>query len=354
MSGTPCRRGCSACRRRAVGPRSGRGPVGPGHRLARHQRAAVLHHAGGQPVALGGGRFGAATGQPHGEVGAGEGVAGRRRVDDTRHRHGRHGHRGLAGQPHQRRRRAALDHHLGAGQGQRALQGGLRIGQAPQRLLVVQRHQRHAGQRRELRERGLRGGGVGPQPWPVVVVEDHRRAACAQARGQRRQARAAGRRQDGQADAAEVERAQRVGPALQRRVAVGGVEVAARRGLLAPVMETAFTLGVDLDEVQPRQPPRQAAHEAGAQALGLPALQQPVAERVVAQRGGVVHAQALRGTAARQVDRRVQRVAAKGLLQRAEGPALQFEHALAEAHHRPACPRRCRLLPRHVLAPVQI
>ena len=101
-------------------------------------------------------------------------------------------------------------------------------------------------------------------------------------------------------------------------------------------MEAALTTLVQLDEVEPRHAAGQALHEAGQHAFGLPALQQAGAQRVVAQRRRVVHAQV--GTAAAgQVDGGVQRVATEGLAQGAEGGALQFEHAFAEGGdgHRP-------------------
>ena len=206
---------------------------------------------------------------------------------------------------------------------------------APQRLLVVQRHQR---QRRDARggcETGARHCHVGPQPRPVVVVEHDHRAARAQARRQSQQPLAAGRRQDRQADAAEVQRVDLRRGFLQRRA--GGIEVRPRGGLVAPVAETPFPAGLQFDQVQPRHPVRQPPYQVDAQAFGAPALDQPVAEAVGAQRGGVIDAKPAltfsRTTTARQIHSGVECVAAEALAHGAEGFALQLEHALTETHH---------------------
>jgi hypothetical protein len=102
-----------------------------------------------------------------------------------------------------------------------ALQLRVGIGLLPQRLLVVQRHQRQRGQRRGVAERRLRRGAVGPQPRPVVVVEGHHRAAprAAAPPAASSRSRAAGGRM---ARLMPLKySASMVGLLLQRRVAVG-------------------------------------------------------------------------------------------------------------------------------------
>ena len=180
---------------------------------------------------------------------------------------------------------------------------------------------------------------IGPAARAEVGVERDPAAARAGARQSRPQPLPASLAVERQGDPGEVDQlVARQGRRQRRRGRQ--LEQLPRRRLAAPVGKAPLALGVRLDDVEPRQPPRQALYEAGAHALGFPARQHLGAPRIVAQRREVVDL----GSQPRQVDGRVERIAAPAAREAAVGQLAQLDHALADAGD------RCHGLPFRVAA----
>ena len=140
---------------------------------------------------------------------------------------------------------------------------------------------------------------------------------------------AVGRRQDGEADAAQVEVVivgERGGGLWPGRL----LQQVARGAVVAPVEEGAFAVGIELDQVEARRVRGVGMDVAGIDAVRFPAHAHFAAERVGAERADVVHTQGVTGGVAGEVGGGVQGVAAVGLLHGAEGGAVQFDHAFAD------------------------
>src|SRR5690242_4038163 len=85
----------------------------------------------------------------------------------------------------------------------------------------------------------------------------------------------------------------------------------------APVPEAALATGIDLDPIKAGKARRIAQHPAGVDAFGLPTLHQFLTQWVCAHRGDEGYAD-FWPCKAGQIKRRVQAVAAEGLVQGTE------------------------------------
>src|SRR6185437_3622781 len=167
---------------------------------------------------------------------------------------------------------------------------------------------------------------IGPAAGTKIGVERDARAALARLAERREQSPAPAFRIDRQRNRREIDEivaAER----LQQAFGLGEVQQAARRRTFTPMVEAALAFVVGRDHVEARQLALEPRDFCRADAFGLPARDHLVAQGIVAERGDVIDGDAK----ARQIDRRVERVAAKAARIEAGAGLLQLDHALADA-----------------------
>ena len=128
---------------------------------------------------------------------------------------------------------------------------------------------------------------IGPAAGAEIGVEGDARAAPARAVKRREQPRPPRLVVDRERDRGEIDDIV-AGERLQDVLGLGQIHQLARRGAVAPVEELSLALGVGLDHVDAGQFALEPRHVRRADALGLPARDHLVAQRVVAERGDIV------------------------------------------------------------------
>ena len=230
--------------------------------------------------------------------------------------------------PNQASLGATLEHHFGRADLLVRAKHRRAIGEMEQRLFVIDGQQRQVDIRQHAAVSRPRLLDRGPQPWPVVIVEDDSRIALAGLDQGFQQLFPALHAQYRQGNAAEI---QHVVVRQRRQNRRGGrrSEAIAHRCFIAPVKETTLASGVGLDAIQPRQTSGQALHHAQANVFFGPALAHGITETVIAQGRDVVH-RARAAQLSGQVHRGVQGIATEALAQAAVGMVLQLDHAFAD------------------------
>ena len=181
-------------------------------------------------------------------------------------------------------------------------------------------------------EAGVGGAGLVtalPQRRAVVAVKEDLYALGGAGGKAVGEALAVGGRQDGEADAAQIDGVKVFEGGVKLQPAGVLQQVACRR-LVAPVEEGALARSVELDEVETGLARRVGQDVAGVDAVGLPARFHATAERVVAERGEVVDANGIGRGDAGEVGGGVEAVAAIGLAHGTERLAVQLNHTFAD------------------------
>ena len=210
------------------------------------------------------------------------------------------------------------------------------IGNIEQGLIVLQRNQRQIAATIGLLIPNLRLCVTPrPQPRPVIIVKHHPPAPGAQTISTLEQACSRLGRQHRQADSAEIEHIDRLEPVFERTAR--SVEIVFGGAGIAPVVKSAFARRIDLNRVQPGHAPGLAQHETRVNALLLPRRQHRVAIGIRPKLSGESHLDATVAAEARQINCRIQRIAAEILLHGAEHLPAQLDHALAEEHYPAFC-----------------
>ena len=225
--------------------------------------------------------------------------------------------------------RAVLDHDLADAERLQPFDRRLGTGIAPQHRFVVEGRQRDVDAFERLHENGAGAGQVAlPALRPEIAVEGDLGALLARHLDDGQQPAEPGVGIKRQRNAGK-ENQPRAHHALGDAIPVGQLEQLARRRLAAPVAEAPLALAVGLDHVEPGETAGHAQHQVGLDAFGRGHRNHAVGVGVVAERGGVSHVD----PGARQIDRRVERVAAAGHAETAIAATGHFDHHLADGDH---------------------
>ncbi|MNS91059.1 hypothetical protein D3C72_1251340 [compost metagenome] len=167
-----------------------------------------------------------------------------------------------------------------------------------------------------------------PEAGAVVVVKGNSGPPGACHGESFQKALARGGRQDGQADAAHVDKIA-LAQGGENGLALGLRQPVAGGGVAAPVGERALAVGRGVDEIETGGLLSQALHPVGVDALLLPGGQHLAADLVLAEGRDVVHRERLAPQAG-EIEGGVEGVAPETLCQKALPGSAQLHHAFAD------------------------